>query len=242
MANEIVPAKDFAVLQEAPTDLMETIQTNMGDEEISPFDLDQVKVPSGGGSAFEVPTLDGVEPQKELVGVIVYHKQARAYWSQGIEDGGGNTPPDCSSDDGKVGYGNPGGVCKTCPFAQFGSDSEGRGQACKQFRQIFLLPADAYLPMVVTVPPTSMKPVKNYLFRLTSHRVPYYGVVTRIKLDKQKNATGIEYSQIQPELGERLGEEQVEAMRQYAEAIRPYLSAPIHSAEPGQAGGDVGGE
>lgn len=240
MANDIVPAKDYAVLQQDPSGLLETIQTNMGDEEISPFDLDAVKVPSGGGSAFEVPTLDGVEPQKELSGVIVHHKVARAFWRQGIEEGGGNTPPDCSSDDGKVGHGDPGGYCKTCPYSQFGSDAEGRGQACKQFRQLFLLPPDSYLPIVVTVPPTSLKNVKNYLFRLTSKQIPYYTVVTRLSLEKQKNSQGIEYSVIRPELGERLDEANAAAMKEYAEAIKPYLSAPIAtaSAETGDDGGE----
>ncbi len=58
--------------------------------------------------------------------------------------------------------------------------SGGRGQACKQIKQLFLLRGSLLLPEVVTLPPTSLKAAKQYLLKLTSQGVPYYAVVTRI--------------------------------------------------------------
>ena len=100
-------------------------------EEIAQFaevPFDRVKIPSGGGLAFEIPGDDPENPDvaKELIGVIVDHHLINAFWQDKYS--GGNTPPECSSMEGKVGTGNPGGSCKLCPLNQFGSGEGGHGK------------------------------------------------------------------------------------------------------------------
>lgn len=68
--------------------------------------------------------------ERKLVGVILYHHLANAYWPEGSEYDD-NVPPFCQSFDGKQGYGEPGGVCAACAFNQFGSTANGSGKACK---------------------------------------------------------------------------------------------------------------
>ena len=81
-------------------DLAEVIAEEMDGLSI---EFDRVKIPSGGGLAFEVPGDDPDEPdmKKEIVGVIVDQHAVNAYWA--VKYSGQNNPPDCSSMDGKVG-------------------------------------------------------------------------------------------------------------------------------------------
>src|SRR3989304_6389367 len=60
-----------------------------------------VKIPTGGGIAFEVPTDEDIETEKELIGVILDHYPARANWPEKFS--GMGQPPECSSLDGKKG-------------------------------------------------------------------------------------------------------------------------------------------
>src|SRR5699024_11202189 len=66
-----------------------------------PFDA--VKIPSGGGLAFEVPGDDPDNPEtaQSLTGVIVHHHPVNVYWEHDFDGSGGL--PDCSSPDGKRG-------------------------------------------------------------------------------------------------------------------------------------------
>jgi hypothetical protein len=207
-------------------ELSEVIQENVQDG-LSPFDLDRIKVPAGGGISWEVETLEGTTSVKDLDGVIIYWKDNRAYWRNKFS--GENSPPDCYSDDGRFGFGNPGGECSECPNSQFGSaiDEKGehqKGQACKAMRMIFVIGKDSVLPSVITVPPTSLKSIKQYFLRLASKGVPYYGVVSRFNLEKAKSGAGVTYSRIIPSVASTLNREQIAAMKSMSESLRSVLS------------------
>jgi len=164
--------------------------------------LDRVKVPSGGGLAWEVPTLEGeTEPKKELVGVIVGIQNIRSYYAR--EYTGGNEPPDCSSRDGI--FGEPasdsaegyGGRCSACPMSAWKSGKNG-GQACSQRKLLLLLQEDSMLPIVVNVPPTSLRELDQFLLRLTAKKLPFFKAVVALKLVKEKSSGGIDYARIAP--------------------------------------------
>lgn len=212
--TEALPAVigDYAIAQMQAGEVAEIIRENVGAGGIGQFDLDRIKVPAGGSTIWSVPTLDGDQPAKELEGVIVHYQDQRAYWAESFGKGGGGSPPDCSSTDMQVGVGNPGGDCARCPFAQFGSavrddGSEGRGQACRSIRALYLLLPNSVLPLVVPVPPSSLKPIRGYFLRLASQAVPYHAVTTKLKLTRTRSGDGIDYAQIQAELGQRLTKE-----------------------------------
>ncbi len=210
--TEALPAVlgDYAVSSMNAQDIAEIIRENVGAGGIGQFDMDRIKVPSGGGTVWSVPSIDGDQPMKEMSGVIVHFQDQRAYWASAF--GGGGSPPDCSSTDMVTGVGNPGGDCARCPLAQFGTatkqdGSEGRGQACRSIRALYLLLPNSVLPMVVPVPPSSLKPVRQYFLRLASSGVAYHGVITKLKLQKTRSGDGIEYAQIVPEMAARLTKE-----------------------------------
>lgn len=172
------------------------IAENMGDGGMNPAQLDRVKIPSGGGLSWELPSLDGdVETARELQGIIVHWHDVRAYWPMKFS-GAGSGPPVCSSADGRVGKGKPGGPCSTCAFSQWESGDNG-GQACKQARLLYLLRPDSLLPITITLAPMSLKPSKEYFLRLASKGVLYRHVVTGISLKKAQNKGGITFAQAQ---------------------------------------------
>ena len=134
---------------------------NLGDDGLSEFSLDRIRIPAGGGIAFEIPTLEGSDSAKTIEGVVVGWKTVRGYYANAYD--GSNNPPDCSSNDGEVGMGDPGGYCSDCPLNAWGSDPKGgKGKACAEKRMLFVLRKDDVLPIVIMVPPTSLKGIREY--------------------------------------------------------------------------------
>jgi len=198
--------------------IRDAMAENMAGEDVSAFDLPRIKVPGGGATSFSVPTLDGEQDMKELTGILAFAQPGRSWWEQSMEESGGGSAPDCSSTDGVTG--SKFGDCSGCPHNQFGSARKGSGKDCKETRSLFLLQPDGALPTVVSVPPTSLKPLKQYLMRLCSAGLPFTGVVTRIALTKAKSATGITYSQMTFTMVGRLDGKQRQCISSYAAALK----------------------
>jgi len=199
----IVKAENFAIIKTDTEQVLSTLRENLGTDGLQPWDLDRVGVPPGGGSHWMVPTVDGdPNPEKELVGVLVYQKQVRAWWERDIDDGGGGGPPDCRSSDGIHGQGKmaekiDGRLCQNCPAAQWGSGRKGsRGQDCRLMRQMFLMRKDDVLPCLVTIPPTSLRASKKFLLGLFQRQRTYWSVIIGIGLNPTKSQTGQPFSQV----------------------------------------------
>lgn len=230
MGMEMVPAGDdspFAVLRMSQTDAQELLQDALGGEALGFGDLDRIKVPSGGGAAWEVPSLEGDVSMRSIEGVIVHKAPRRAYWPYSVEDkpDDADGTPDCQSNDGIMGVGDPGGECASCPFNEWGSDIKGGpGKACKETRQLFVLTKNDLLPIVLTVPPTSLANVKAYFLRLLRAQVSPSEVVTSIGLEKADNGK-FKFSKVTLTAGERLSPDARERLRAYAEILMPAMEA-----------------
>lgn len=183
----------------------------------------RVKIPSGGGLAFEVPGDDPENPdtEKEIIGVIVDHHPVNAYWAD--KYAGANNPPDCSSMDGKIGLDDGGDrvPCNSCQYNQWGSAEDGRGKACKNMHRVYILREGEMLPLLLTLPPTSLKNLSDYIaLRVVSKGLRSYGVVTKVALKKAQNTGGISYSQAVFALAGKLAPAQVTAMADYSLGIK----------------------
>src|SRR5688500_11912452 len=106
-AIAVIDPKGFSVL-EPNSEAAELIRANTAGEEVGVGDLDRIRVPTGGGTLWTVPTIEGEKSERELVGIIVHVARRRAYWSDPSPTG---NPPDCSSRDCITGVGDPGGEC-----------------------------------------------------------------------------------------------------------------------------------
>ena len=212
----------FPVL-DPKSDAAAVIRCNMGEEDITPGDLVRVKVPSGGGSLWEVPTIHGAEGAKELKGILINLQRRRAYWPGSDPT---NDAPQCSSVDMKIGKGDPGGECDACPLNEWGSavndkGEETRGKACKETVLAFLLREGDKLPIVVSFPPGSLKDFKSWRLQLP---VPYYFAEVSLTLDVDKNDAGTAYSKIHTSLVRVLEEDERENVVDYVETMQAMFS------------------
>ena len=66
-----------------------------------------------------------------------------------------------------------------------------------------------------------LKNVKKYFLRLASSGKRYSDVVTRFSLVKQKNGTGIEYSEIEVAVARQLEPEECAGAEKYGQALTP---------------------
>ena len=160
--------------------------------------FERIKIPAGGGLAYEVPGDDPASPDsaKEFSAVILYHHPINSYYREKFN--GGSNPPDCSSLDGKLGVVAETGECrdcKTCPYAKFGSGENG-GMACKQKRRMYLLREGEMLPIIMTLPTGSLAEFTKYVTRLVTKGMKANCVVTKFSLKRAQNSTGINYSQV----------------------------------------------
>lgn len=185
----------------------------------------QVKIPSGGGLAFEVPGDDPNNPDvaKQLEGVVVWHHACNAYWESRDTT---NTPPDCASIDGKTGYykGCP-VACKDCAMNQFGSGEGGKGKACKNMKRLYILTGDSLFPYALTLPPTSIRAWTDYVSSILQRGRKACDVVTRVSLAKKENTSGQPYSVAVFANAGGLDGAVRDKSRAYRETIRAFVSA-----------------
>ena len=194
MAANLTKPETFAIVPMS-AELSQMLTEELDGMGQVPFDA--VKIPSGGGLAFELSGDDPDNPEtvQTLTGVIVHHHPVNVYWERDFDGAGGL--PDCSSPDGHHGFNAKTGEvldCASCPYNQFGS-GRGNSKACKNTHRVYLLRENESLPILLTLPPTSLRAFKDYLAkRLIMKGKRSTDVITSIKLKKEKNADGITYS------------------------------------------------
>ena len=157
--------------------------------------FDRITIPAGGSTSFDVPTAESTTSEKSLQGVVMHAQRRRVYWASN-EPREGN-PPDCYSDDGEFGAGEPGGSCKTCPHNQWGSAlGGGRGKSCKEMLQLYILRDGEALPVTISLPPSSLGVYHKYVARLARERSTIRSTVTEFSLEKVSSDGGIAYSRV----------------------------------------------
>ena len=185
--------------------------------------LDRIKIPAGGSTAFEIPTGDSDEPEmaKEITGVILFNHPAYAYYTDKYT--GGSNPPDCSSFDGIHGTGTPGGNCKSCPYNKFGS-GDGKSKACKNRRILYILREGELFPVILNLPVGSSGAYKSYVKHLLTQRSSLSRVVTTISLKKAMSESNIAYSQAAFKFVRALTDDEVNALAPMVEQMKNYAA------------------
>ena len=189
--------QNTAIITQDAFELPEVVSDIFSNDELAD-DMDgiqmsfpRIKIPAGGTLQFEIPTDDPENPDyaRELTCVILYHHPNYAYWLEGSEYDD-NTLPLCTSVDGKVGVGDPGGLCSTCALNEYHTAAKGAGKACKNMRMLYLFFPDKLVPYTLALPPTSLKSFNDFIRQafLLRHRASY-GSVIQISLKKASNGT-----------------------------------------------------
>ncbi len=223
----------------------EVMAENLGATGMSEFDLQRIKMPSGGTQFFELQGPETVEPAAKFRCIILKARDTRGYWAKSIDESGGGQPPECHSHDCRTGIGTPGGDCGQCSLAQFGSGKKGSGQACKQTKQLFIVRQESgsILPEVFNVPPTSLKTYRKFSSTLAGRLTPVTGVIVEVKynqigdfhtgplpteedraevtLSKEKSDGGQEYSQAHFAVVGVLNPDERKAVKAHASMFMP---------------------
>lgn len=194
----------------------------------------RVKIPGGGVPQFKMPGEDPDHPTyvSEIEGIILYNHDANAYWPEGSEYDD-NTPPQCQSMDGKQGCGNPGMLCASCGYNQFGTS--GKGKACKNMRMLYILRDEEFMPLQLALPPTSIRPFKNFAgMAFGLRRRPMYGSLVRIAL-KPVSSNGFDYSVATFTRVRDFAGEELAAVKAYAEGFRKMAEEMLKQQATAQA-------
>ena len=196
------------------------LKEGLAGETLSIADLDRIKIPTGGGTAWSYSQKGEDIVGKTIEGVIVHHQMTRVYWAAPYGSGAELSPPDCFSADAITGKGDPGGDCSVCPMAEWGSKNGQRGQACQARRLLFILLEGELLPRIISVSPGSLTVAKKYILSLVREGLTHTRVVTSIGLVKTKNAGGIDYSQLTFKMAGVLTAEVASRARVYGDQLR----------------------
>lgn len=233
MSQELIKSAPAPLVLMMPEEerqrVMAAFATNCGHGEITEFDLPRVKVASGT-ALWLVNELEGEATVPVVECVVVFHRDTRSYFSSKDI---GSTPPDCASRDGVIGIGKPGGECARCPLAQYDSAPDGgAGQACKQGKQLFILRGSSMLPEVLSIPPTSLKAVRQFFLKLVTQGIQYHHCILRIELEKAQNPQGKVYGRAVMKFVRRLSPDEIvraEEMRDFAKSFAARVTAGAHA-------------
>lgn len=163
-------------------------------------------VKRGGEATLLTRELDGEKIAAPHVEVVIL-KANKAfsktfYIKQFVE--GTDAKPDCYSNDGVVPAADAQSpqakTCATCPKNEWGSkisDSGAKGKACQDVRRLAVAAAGQINdPMLLRVPPATLKPLAEYAKMLSKRNIPYNAVVTKMKFDSEAATPKIEFSPV----------------------------------------------
>jgi len=220
--------------QQEIDEVAEAVALNADNGGMSEFDIPRITIAPG---AFKVPTAKGTTLAEQIVGVVVYIRHVRAYYKSKDQ---GNRPPDCSSKDCITGFGDPGGRCRPlvdlatgkvtdpgCPLAAFESATtpdgkQGKGQACKETKQLFVLRGDSLMPEILSIPPTSLTVARKF-FNWLGTRVAYPKALISITVANEKNAQGQEYGTAVFDYVRKLSTEEAQRTMQFHDMCEKFL-------------------
>lgn len=199
-------------------------------------DLDRAK--AKGDSGWELATTEGKQKYPTIEGIVIGVFDYRQYWEAAYDAAGPKSPPDCSSNDMLFGHGRYEGMpCARCPMNQFTVKANGKPGAkpCAERKRVFLLRGDSLLPIVLDVPPASLKYVKKYFFGLGAKGILPWGVITRFQMETGANDA---FAHIQPIQVLVLSDDQAEHIGGLHDALLPIMESADAGLAPDNGNGN----
>ena len=134
---------------------------------------------------------DEIAQAVEIVILKANPHLSKVYYAKGYDEDGQNQKPDCSSSDGiRPAPDAASPQCKTCalcPHNAWGSGRGGKGKACQDSRRIAIAAAGQLNePMLLRIPPATLKPLAEYANALAKRGAPYNAVVTKIRFEAEE--------------------------------------------------------
>lgn len=251
-ALAVINPSSFALMQDdAIEDMTDAIHENLAGGTLSHRHLTRIQMPAAGATVWQVPTAEGDKNMEAITGIIILQQPRRVFYAKSMnESDGENNRPDCFSNDAKTAYGTrwvgdePGAHdCSTCPLAQFGPNGE--RPRCSLRRNLYVLREEDMMPVVIDLPPTSIKNVENYMASLVQTGTRYSHAVTKIALQKAMSKGGPRSNAYSEAVFTKVGEvdrADRPKVNDYKKAIEALVSQPVsangnggngyHAADP----------
>ena len=215
---EVLPAESATGLQLAVYDGPEMGVVSMDDltmirdslsVDTTEWKLPRIKLPTGDGGAFVADVLGSPVAVPSFVGTIVGIRHAANAWWRTLGTTAGSFP-DCKSDDGITGTGNPDlknadaapGVhaCGVCPHNKLGTKrlpggGRGKGKDCKNTAILLVAMPGDLLPTTLVVTPGSLGNWGAYKMALLSKHLRVTDIVTEFGLESA-TSDGTAYKKI----------------------------------------------
>jgi len=187
---------DGTYTENLPDELRGSFNLEANLEGVAPR-LPQIKI-MHQAQMFAMP---GGEKVESFMGILLDTNRINAWWEVAYEDSGGGDIPDCFSQNGidpsPSCLNKQADSCMSCPQNEFGT--KGRGKACKNMKRIHIIMPDQSFPNRLTLPPTNLEAIDEYIRDLTSAGKPYQLVITKFSLREKSNKDGVAYSYLVPE-------------------------------------------
>lgn len=238
----VVNPSSFALMQDgAIEDMTDAINENLAGGTLSLRHLTAIKMPAAGSTVWQVPTAGGEENVPAITGIIILQQPRRVYYEKSMAEADGeNNRPNCFSNDAKVGVGvrwtnDPEGTgphdCAACPLSKFGQNNE--RPRCQLRRNLYVLREQDMMPVVIDLPPTSIKQVEGYMAGLMTSGVRYSHAVTEIGLQKAMSKGGARSNPYSEATFKQVGvvdRSERPKVNDYKEAIVALVSQPTPQA------------
>lgn len=152
--------------------------------------LPRIKTDFGkGGEGFVHP--DGLTTEGLDV-VLLAFPPSRTFWLKGLDETGGGEPPDCKSFD--MAAPDPESphrqapTCAVCPHSRWTTTDSGErvGPKCEEAVNCFIYDTETKGFAWLRFKRTALKPFRSYVSTLRARSVPFYAVVTEIRLEKHE--------------------------------------------------------
>lgn len=134
---------------------------------------------------------DEIAQAVEIVILKANPHLSKVYYAKGFDEDAQNQKPDCASSNGlkpDAGVSEPQSkTCALCPHNAWGSGRGGKGKACQDSRRVAIAAAGQLNePMLLRVPPATLKPLAEYANALAKRGAPYNAVVTKIRFEAEE--------------------------------------------------------
>lgn len=203
-------------------ELASVFEDNFRDGETPRFT--EVHAPGSGGRQFSVHTIVGETTMDAIEGVVLGWFTARALYMAIYDARREDVHPDCISDDGMIGTGEPGGQCAFCSYSQWQEGERRSPPACKTYLKVLIAPSAGGFPLLLRLPPTGLSPFRQYRNLLAASGLSLRRVITRFALEVRK---GEPSARIVPTTIGLVEATQHQAIFDLHSGLSVYLPAPI---------------
>lgn len=217
----------FPMIATDNSSIIEAMKNNLENEEMTKRDMFTViPNPSGGAEEWSFKTPAGRKMVEGIDCVILYVGSERALFEGQYEEGS-TEPPLCSSSNGKIGVGDPGGRCSDCPEAEFGPDNI--PPRCTHKKPIYILAPEInpIMPVMIYVTGPSFGTLKKYNIDLMHWGINIFDVKTSLSLKKGKTKNNRPASIIQFEPDGNIKDEDAAAYAKlvaYRDSLMPFIN------------------